>query len=153
MKKWMCGLMAAVVALGLTACGGKETAAAWTKEQGQGIVDSGAFSDELDELDLDTACAVYGLDRQHVTDGFVRRSAGATCEEAAVLIFASEDHAKAAAETLSGYVQDQIDENRDYAPAEVPKLENAVLEQRGTSVLLAVANDAGAVKTAVEGLK
>ena len=47
--------MAAVVALGLTACGGKETAAAWTKEQGQGIVDSGAFSDELDELDLDTA--------------------------------------------------------------------------------------------------
>lgn len=102
MKKWMCGLMAAVVALGLTACGGKETAAAWTKEQGQGIVDSGAFSDELDELDLDTACAVYGLDRQQVTDGFVRRSAGATCEEAAVLIFDSEDHAKAAAETLSG---------------------------------------------------
>lgn len=116
MKKWMCGLMAAVVALGLTACGGKETAAAWTKEQGQGIVDSGAFSDELDELDLDTACAVYGLDRQQVTDGFVRRSAGATCEEAAVLIFDSEDHAKAAAETLSGYVQDQIDQKPGLPP-------------------------------------
>ena len=150
MKKWMCGLMAAVVALGLTACGGKETAAAWTKEQGQGIVDSGAFSDELDELDLDTACAVYGLDRQQVTDGFVRRSAGATCEEAAVLIFDSEDHAKAAAETLSGYVQDQIDQNRDYRPTEVHKLENKWLEQRGNTVLLVVANDLKAAQDAVK---
>ena len=118
MKKWMCGLMAAVVALGLTACGGKETAAAWTKEQGQGIVDSG--------------------------------SAGATCEEAAVLIFDSEDHAKAAAETLSGYVQDQIDQNRDYRPAEVPKLENKWLEQRGNTVLLVVANDLKAAQDAVK---
>lgn len=150
MKKWICGLMAAVVALGLTACGGKETAAAWTKEQGQGIVDSGAFSDELDELDLDTACTVYGLDRQQVTDGFVRRSAGATCEEAAVLTFDSGDHAKAAVETLSGYVQDQIDRNRDYRPAEVPKLENKWLEQRGNTVLLVVANDLKAAQDAVK---
>lgn len=117
---------------------------------GAGIVDSGAFSDELDELDLDTACAVYGLDRQQVTDGFVRRSAGATCEEAAVLIFDSEDHAKAAAETLSGYVQDQIDQNRDYRPAEVPKLENKWLEQRGSTVLLVVANDLKAAQDAVK---
>lgn len=150
MKKWMCGLLAAVMALGLTACGGKETAAAWTKENGQAIVDSEAFSDELDELDLDTACAVYGLDRQQVTDGFVRRSAGATCEEVAVLIFDSEDHAKAAVETLDSYVQNQIDQNRDYRPAEVPKLENKWLEQRGSTVLLVVANDLKAAQDAVK---
>ena len=73
-----------------------------------------------------------------------------TAEEAAVLIFDSEDHAKAAAETLSGYVQDQIDQNRDYRPAEVPKLENKWLEQRGNTVLLVVANDLKAAQDAVK---
>ena len=97
----------------------------------------------------DGRCGGAGPDRLR-REGDCRSLDGATCEEAAVLIFDSEDHAKAAAETLSGYVQDQIDQNRDYRPAEVPKLENKWLEQRGNTVLLVVANDLKAAQDAVK---
>ena len=40
-----------------------------------------------------------------------------------------------------------------YQPDEVSKLDAAVLEQRGSSVLLAVANDADAARKAVDALK
>ena len=53
MKKWMCGLLAAIMGLTLAACGSREPEVkAWTAADGQAIVDSGAFSDELDELDV-----------------------------------------------------------------------------------------------------
>lgn len=152
MKKWMCGLLAAILGLTLAACGSKEPEVkAWTAADGQAIVDSGAFSDELDELDGETACAVYGLDAAQLKgDSFIRRSAGATCEEVAVLVFDSQEHAQAAVSVLEDYVASQIEENRDYRPAEVPKLENKWLEQRGSTVLLVVANDLKAAQDAVK---
>ena len=60
------------------------------------IAQAGAFSEELETVDADTAFALYGLadaglDREQLTDCAVLRSAGATCEEAAVLILDSED--------------------------------------------------------------
>lgn len=148
MKKYLCAIVALVMALGLTACGGSD-GAAWTCENGQSIADSQAFSDELDELDLDTACAVYGLDREQVTDGFVRRSAGATCEEVAVLIFDSKEHAAGGLTQLKSYLESQIESNQDYRPAEVPKLNKAWLEQGENTVLLVVANDMSAAQSAI----
>ena len=78
---------AAVCLLALAGCGGQSGGeAGYTKEQVQTILDSGAFTDELDELDCDTAWALYqleeaGLSREDLTDGVIYRSAGATCEE------------------------------------------------------------------------
>ena len=152
MKKWMCGLLAAAIGLALAACGSKEPEVkAWTAADGQAIVDSGAFSDELDELDVESACAVYGLDAGQVgADSFIRRSAGATCEEVAVLVFDSQEHAKAAVSVLEDYAENQMEENRDYRPAEILKLENKWLEQRDNTVLLVVANDLKAAQDAVK---
>ena len=49
---------AAVCLLALAGCGGQSGGeAGYTKEQVQTILDSGAFTDELDELDCDTACS------------------------------------------------------------------------------------------------
>lgn len=55
--------------------------AGYTKEQVQELLDSGAFTDVLDELDCDTAWALYGLEeaglsREDLTDGVIYRSAG-----------------------------------------------------------------------------
>lgn len=82
------GLVAAVVCLlALAGCGGQSGGeAGYTKEQVQELLDSGAFTDVLDELDCDTAWALYGLEeaglsREDLTDGVIYRSAGATCEE------------------------------------------------------------------------
>lgn len=156
MKKWILLLAGAMLAAALTACGGQQAGQdAWTVEQGQAILESGAFSEELEELDLDTAFLLYklgdaGLSRENLTDGMCRRSAGATCEELAVLLFDDETAAGSAAQALQTYLEGQIASNTDYRPAEIPKLEGAWVEQRGSTLLLVVANDLQAAKDAAE---
>ena len=139
-------LIAAIVffAIMLSACGGEESA--YTKEQAQAILDGGVFSEELEELDLDTAFILYGfqdagMSREDLTGGMVYRSAGATCEELAYLEFAGEDQAKQAADTLKTYLDGQIADNQDYRPAEIPKLEDPVLGSKGSTVLLVVSGN------------
>ena len=155
MKKWILLLAGAMLAAALTACGGQQAGTdAWTVEQGQAILESGAFSEELEELDLDTAFLLYklgeaGLSRENLTDGMCRRSAGATCEELAVLIFDSQEAADTAAAALQTYLEGQIEANTDYRPVEIPKLEGAWVEQRGYTLLMVVANDVEAAKQAV----
>ena len=86
MKKFVAIVLALVLGLGLTACGGKNNYAVWNADHAQAILDGGAFSEELEELDADIAfnlykLADYGLDREKLKEATVHRSAGATCEE------------------------------------------------------------------------
>jgi len=151
MKKLMCTLLAMACILGLAGCGGQSGGAAsepapWQEGDVDAILKAGACSEELEELDMDTAwmlfkLADYGLERDSLTGGAYFRSAGGTCEEVAVLLFADEDAAEKAVEALEAYVRSQIDANADYRPADIPKLENAWLERRRATVLLAVVND------------
>ncbi len=154
--KLLLGLMCAMA---LVACGGQQEQIA--EETGfalsdvQALVDVGAFSEELEELDADTAFMLYklgdyGLVREDLTDAAVLRSAGATCEECAVLIFVDAQAAGKAAEAVGDYLESQIEANVDYRPNEIPKLEGAVLMIRGSTVLLAVPNDAAAVRSLFE---
>lgn len=157
MKKWILLLAGALLAVSLAACGSqKDSLASWTEDHGQDILASGAFSEELEELDLDTAFLLYklgdaGLSREELTGGLCRRSAGATCEELAVLIFDSEAAAETAAQSLQTYLEGQIASNEDYRPAEIPKLEGAWVEQRGNTLLMVVADDVQAAREAVGG--
>lgn len=159
MKKMMALLLGLMCAVGLAACGSQEQESAgetpYDLAQVQAMVDTGAFSEELEELDADTAfmlykLADYGLVREDLTGAAVLRSAGATCEEGAVLIFVDDEKAAKAAEAVGDYLEGQIESNTDYRPDEIPKLEGAVLKVKGPSVLLAVANDAAAVRNTLE---
>ena len=152
MKKILGVVIALVCLISLVSCGGKQTAAAYTKEQAQKILDSDVFSEQLEDLDLDTAWSLYqlagtGLSRDQLTDGVVHRSSGGTCEELALLIFQDADAAKTAKTALETYLQDQIEENKNYRPAEIPKLEDPFLEQAGDSVLLVVSGNTDTVKS------
>ena len=120
----------------------------------QAVLDSGAFSVELTELDaaLLYDFSGYGLDSPTLTASKAYSASG-FAEQVSVTVWKDEASAQAAVDMFKTYLEDMAATYKDYAPAEVPKLENAVLEQRGSSVLLAVANDAGAAKTAVDGLK
>ena len=157
MKKLMAIMMAVVCVMTLSACGGekKESVAAFTVETVSQVQKAGAFSEELEELDADTAfmlykLAEYGLNREDLTQAAVVRSAGATCEEGAVLIFTDADKAGKAAEAMGDYLEGQIEGNVNYRPAEIPKLEGAVLMTRENSLLLVVPNDAAAVRNLFE---
>ena len=154
MKKWFLTLAALTLALTLAACGAPESKAVWTAEHAQDILDSGAFSEELEELDADTAWMLYrleeaGLGREELTQAVCRRASGSTCEELAVLSFDSEQAAATAAQALETYVDGQIEENRLYPLMDVASLENAWIDQRGSTVLLVAASDLAAAKDAV----
>ena len=153
MKKLLSLTLALALVLGLTACGGKKEN--YKTGDVQAMVKAGAFSEELEELDGDTAFALYkladaGLEREDLKDCAVLRSAGATCEEAAVLVLAGADQAETAEGALKDYVQRQIEANTDYRPAEIPKLENALISRKENTLLLVVADDLDAAKKAVE---
>ena len=84
-------LAAALCAAALTGCGGSGTGgSAYTTGDVDKIAQAGAFSEELESVDGDTAFALYGLadaglDRAQLTDCAVLRSAGATCEELSLI--------------------------------------------------------------------
>ena len=128
----------------LSGCGKKEEG--YSVDAVNQMAQSGAFSEELEELDGDIAFSLYrladqGLEREDLTGCAVLRSAGATCEEGAVLVFSDDAQAGKALTALQDYIQGQIEANEDYRPGEIPKLENALVSQQGSTVLLVVAND------------
>ena len=157
-QKLTAALLALACLCALTACQGKvEPAPSYELSDVQAMADAGAFSEELEELDADIAFALYrladyGLSREDLKDCAVLRSAGATCEEAAVLLLDGDDAklADQAEQALKDYIQGQIEANVDYRPDEIPKLENAIVSSRDQSLLLVVANDLEAAKSVVD---
>ena len=150
MKKLTALMVAFVCVLTMSACGSKSEVEVFTLESLNRVQEAGAFSEELEELDADTAfmlyqLADYDLSREDLTEAAVMRSAGATCEEGAVLIFSDADKAAKAAEAVGDYLEGQIEANADYRPNEIPKLEGAVLITRANTLLMVVPNDAAAV--------
>lgn len=158
MKKRMISalLLCGVCLLG--ACGEKETtsSSSYTKQTVQALARAGVFSEELEEMETDMAYQLYrfeeyeGMERDALTDSMVTRSAGGTCEMGAVLIWETEEQAEQAKEVLMDYVEEQIIANEDYRPNEIPKLEQALVEQRENTVLLVIANDMEAAKDMVK---
>ena len=155
MKKLTALMVAFVCVLTMSACGSKSEVEVFTLESLNRVQEAGVFSEELEELDADTAfmlyqLADYDLSREDLTEAAVMRSAGATCEEGAVLIFSDADKAAKAAEAVGDYLEGQIEANADYRPNEIPKLEGAVLITRANTLLMVVPNDAAAVRNLFE---
>ena len=148
---------ALTLCLTLTACGGdsgdSQAARAFDPAPpAQPPMGSGAFSETLEAVGADVAAALYGVDAADITDCAVYTSLSAGAEEIAVLVMANETSATAAMDGLEKRVADQKAALESYQPDEVSKLDGAILEQRGNSVLLAVCADAQAAQSALEAL-
>jgi len=146
MKRLLSLILLLCLSLTLTSCTPKQSKAPFPRSLPQTLLDAEVFSEPLEPLDSEIVWMLYGLEEtdltpEQLTEAVAHRSSGATCEELVLLTFFDETAAQTAYEALGLYVTAQILSNKDYRPAEVPKLENAILEQRGTTVLLAVAND------------
>ena len=148
--KRMIALMLAMM-LSLTACGKSQSSSEpYLEPFGEAtltaLMESGAFSEELEELDTDMAFALYrladcGLEREDLKDAVVLRSAGATCEEATVLILEKDEQTDSVVEAMTAYKESQIESNQSYRPEEIPKLENTIIMVRENTVLFVVAAD------------
>lgn len=147
-KRWS-GLVAAALCLSLAACGGgdKEAKAFDPAADAQTLLDSGAFSEALVVIDQATACELYGITESTVSSSAIYGSTGTTAEEFAIFTFSNEDDTGTALTALQTRVKDRKEALASYLPDEIPKLDAAVTETRGNSVLLVVANDYAPIET------
>ena len=141
MKKITCALLAAALLLVGTACHKKseQQAPFRADDVAQALLTSGAFSETLEELDLDIALMMFWLDgdMSQYEGSRVYCSTGATAETLAVICVADPNLVSQVEQALKAWVDSQVEAEMDYRPTEVPKLMNATLVSRGNSVLLA----------------
>lgn len=135
----------------LSACGGTPAQEYDPGETAQALLDSAAFSEALEALELDFLPDVYGVGGT-VSDGVIYASTGATAEEIVVLKMAAKADADQALAQLQKRVEDQKAACEGYLPLELPKLDKAIVKQVGSSVLLVVANDGEAAQKALDAL-
>lgn len=107
----------------------------------EALLDGGAFSEELEEMDEVIFTRLYGLEEGTLTEGKVYGSTGATAEEVAIFAFSDEEAAKAGVALCEERLEYLKESNVEYRPQEMPKLEKAVVRQIGNTVLFLVAND------------
>lgn len=152
MKKIICGvLVSALLLTGCVGCNKTEPEPSFQPEQTvQALLDSGAFSETLEELDPLLLFPLTG-DAEDYEGSVLYYSTGAASEAVTVISVRDADQTAAVEEVLKSWVENQIEAERNYRPAEVEKLEHAIVEARGLTVLLVVAADwekaAGAIPT------
>ncbi len=111
------------------------------------------FDDQLESIDQDAALTVLGLENwQDKLEGCsVYMGSGATPEQIVVLQAADEDSARQIAQSLKeSYLKQLKDSFADYAPAALPKIEDAQLEARGRTAVLCVCPKGAAAKTILD---
>ncbi len=145
MKKFLSGILLLTLCLSLTACGQGDRQPFDPAEDADTLLATTAFSEALESIDQDTACALYGIDPNTVSSCAVYGSTGATAEELAIFALTDADAAKAAATALGYRVEDRKEELEDYLPNEMDKLDHAVIDTVGNTVLLVIAADYGPV--------
>lgn len=148
MKKRIAALLAACFLL-LAGCGSSAPAQPFESGVVDALMESASFSEVLEVVDADIACLLYGIDETLVTDCTAYLSTGATAEEVTLFVLADEDSAETVKAACEKRVADQITAYESYGPAEVDKLEEAIIQVRANTVLLVVANDAAAAAQVV----
>lgn len=116
------------------------------------ILKDAKFSDQLTELAPTAALKRYSVEKSDVENSAVYVGTGATAEEFGVWKMKDAAAADVLEKNAQKLLAAQKNSYADYNPAEVPKLQNAVIEKQGNVVVVCVSsNDAGA-KTVVDGL-
>lgn len=112
------------------------------------LLESGAFSEAIAQTDTQIGLYLYELSPDTVEDAVFYFSSGATAEEIAVFKACSAADAEVIASAVRARISSQRDSFADYNPAEVPKLDNAVLKVSGVYVVFYVADDYAAAANA-----
>ena len=105
------------------------------------LTDGVKFEDSVEEISLERALKYYGIDSSMVSDGDVYMSTGATAEEMAVFEASS---ASVILDRLTVRRDDSVKMYIGSKPADVSRLDNAVLYIHDNFVVYVVSDDSGA---------
>ena len=143
---------AATLCLLLTGCGSTNGEEPYDAQDVQTLLEAELFSESLEEVDSSVLYGLYGLDAGLMSSSVAYLSTGATAEEVALFILNDAEDADTVQTACEKRVADQITACESYNPAEVTKLEGAVISVRDNTVLLVVGQDPAAVRDAVDKL-
>ena len=151
MRKVLAALTAALMLFTLISCGGGETnESVDLAALAQTLLADGSFDDALAQIDDDTVTMLYGID--NAAEQVIYIGSGATPEEIALFSFATAAEAEAGFALAQMRIADQKEAFSDYNAWEMPKLEDAVVKQYGTYVVLCVSGDSSAAAILEEKL-
>lgn len=156
LKKVLSLTVAALLSIGLlSACGGEDESSAVSlnvDEAAETLVSQLTFQDEMLKLEDSVLEKFYDVDPDAVGDIAVyTATSGVKAEEVAVVQVkdGGSDTVKA---MLDSRLEDQIAKYEGYAPEEMPKLENPVMEEKNGYYFFILADDQDAAREAIDGL-
>ena len=163
MRRWLLSLfLTAILAAGLSSCGGAESEADttdtsdWTvRQMAEAILAAQADPPEMTELlpgeePYETYLTVsYGLKEADVADGVILAAGGTSAQEIAVFRLTRAAGGQAA-ETLETYLENRVGSFTGYLPEEAALLENAAVASRGEYVALLACQDVTVAEEAFE---
>lgn len=116
------------------------------------LLNAGIFSEEPEQLDLEIACGLIGVDEGLVESCRFYLPTSTNAEALALFVLKDAGDAESVKAACEDWTQDQIESYSSYGPEHVPKLEGAVLCVRENTVLLVVGADPAAAQSAVNAL-
>lgn len=158
MNKRVRGIIAvtlvAVMMLGVTACNNKKVITIDTKQFAAKMLEQGNFSDDLTTLEDGMFEELYSdVETKNIVSKEVYVGTGATAEQIVVIEAKDEASATDIKAGLNEKLQYDIEQNRDYLPDEIPKLEKPVLEQLDKYVIMCVSNDNSKIEALIKEVK
>ena len=152
MKRLSLALLSICMIIGIfTGCAQKAKPAEYDLETlASQLQESGAFSDFLSPITKKIAASFYGFEDADVTECVVYCSTGATTEEIALFKCASEEAATKLKLSADKRIETQKAIYESYAPAEPPKLDDAVVTQDGLYVFYIVSVDSAKVQAVLD---
>lgn len=149
MKKLLAALLAAMMLLALTACGGGEAKTVDVQKLADDLKDNVTYSatmivDAVEDLN-------YKLDPPEGTQLAGYMADGNAPDMIVVGQCASESDAKTLYANVQTYLNDLKREANLYQPEAVARIDGALLRQTGAVVVLCVSNDTDAAAAVVEG--
>ena len=148
---WKTVLAGALLCTVLTGCGSSAEAPA-PADAIKSLQSELTFTDQMTDLDSEGACRFYDLDATLVADSAAYVGSGATAESLAAFTAKDSDSADQLVEALGAFVDGWIEGYSSYKPEEVPKLESAVIDRQGETVVFCVTDDNAAAKDAVQAV-
>lgn len=152
-------LLAALLALALSACGGAASAgvtepAGTALEMAEAIRQSQSGLPPLTPMAMDSenfapyVSSLYGIDPDTLEDGAVYYPEGVEASEIAVLAFSGQEEAQAAEEALSDYLISRADSFTGYVPEQAALVENSRAAAQGRYAALLICPDPEAAEAA-----
>ena len=157
MKKFLAMLLVAITAVSVVACGGTGTEQSGdesnkkefnAEELVQALVSDITYTGEMEQIPADEI--EWYVDMEEGVTGIMYMVSGVSSEEVAVFTAPDETTAKAMVDNIKELLADQEDQNAAYDAKVSQRIGNAVLEQKGTYVILCVSDDSAKAKELIK---